>query len=106
MVIALDRQRRASAAWRAIGVRLRWRDRAASGAAIPGAVRLELETNGDLVLYTLCLEHSPQGENYDLQVEPQRLRFHVLRVILNLEWNLQFVAAVDLCPAGDSRNQA
>jgi len=39
----------------------------------------------DLVAHAFRLEHSPQGERDDLQVQKKRLRFHVFGVVANLE---------------------
>src|SRR5450759_4596229 len=59
-----------------------------------------------LMSHAFRLDHSPQGERYDLQVQGKRLRFHVFGVVTNLDWNLQLIAAIDLRPASYPGNQA
>lgn len=58
------------------------------------------------MLDALGSQDSPQRKGHDFQIEAKRLRSRVLGVVTYFHKNIQFVAAIDLRPTGDSRNQA
>ena len=57
------------------------------------------------MLHSLRSEHSPQGERQDFQVEKKRLCGHVFGVVADFDGNVEFVASIDLRPAGDAGKQ-
>jgi RNA-directed DNA polymerase len=58
-----------------------------------------------LVRHPIALQHLDKGEPQNADVEPQRLTSQVFHIQLHFYRNRQLVAAVHLCPAGESRNQ-